>query len=339
MAKEIKGLLLSRIVVLLSIILVPIVIFLIFNFADFDLWFSPNNATLKVIIIKLLCPIVFSVSWLFFLILFAQRFSDTLDDFDRTISVVPSRLKFFYGINATYILFIFIFPILSPLISVLSFASFAWRLTTFKKKGWEEDSKISVLTWIMMSIAAILPIFCSIVLIPGYFKLADFLWNELWLPNLDLLFTISYSLFTALAIGSLIILLSNSGISEYEQIIGSSTSQKQTYLNVKILEIFLFGFFVFLDLYNLGNPPVIDLFYWGGFVIIIFISVVNFFRGTAKYKDFKSHFFGYLIATIFIGSNVIFSRTGVSEFLRIWSLVISAILYIIVFFYTFIKLD
>ena len=339
MAKEIKGLLLSRIVVLLSIILVPIAIFLIFNFADFDLWFSPNNATLKLVIIKLLCPIVFSVSWLFFLILFAQRFSDTLDDFDRTISVVPSRLKFFYGINATYILFIFIFPILSPLVSVLSFASFAWRLTTFKKGVWEEDSKISVLTWIMMSIAAILPIFCSIVVIPGYLKLADFLWNELWLPNLDLLFTISYSLFTALAIGSLIILVSNSGISEYEQIIGSRNSQKQTYLNVKILEIFLFGFFVFLDLYNLGNPPVIDLFYWGGFVIIIFISVVNFFRGNAKYKDFKSHFFGYLIATIFIGSNVIFSRTGVSEFLQIWSLVISAILYIIVFFYTFIKLD
>ncbi|KKK43369.1 hypothetical protein LCGC14_0554190 [marine sediment metagenome] len=335
MPKEIKGLIISRLVVLFSIILVPIAIFLIYNLVDFDLWFAPNNEQLKFGIIKLLSPIVFSVSWLFFLILFAERFSDTLDDFDETISVVPSRLKFFYGINAIYILFIFIFPIISPIVSVLSFASFAWRLTTFKKKRWEEDSKVSVLTWVMMSIAAILPIFCSIVVLPEYIKLADFLWNDLWVPNLDLLFTISYSLFTALAIGSLIILFLNSGISEYEQIIGSS-SQKQTFLNVKILEIFLFGFFIFLDLYNF---PVIDFFYLLGFVIIIFISVVNFFRGKSKFENFKSHFIGYLIATIFIGSNVIFSNSGVSEFLRVWSLVISAILYIFIFFYTFLSSD
>ena len=122
-------------IILLSIILVPIAIFLIYNFTDFNLWFS-NEATLKIALIKLLCPTVFSISWLFFLILFAERFADTLDDFDRTISVVPSRLKFFYGINAVYILFIFIFPLITPVISVLSFASFAWRLTTFRKKRW-----------------------------------------------------------------------------------------------------------------------------------------------------------------------------------------------------------
>ena len=334
MPKEIKGLIVSRLVILLSIILVPIAMFLIYNLTDFNLWFS-NDATLKTGIIKILCPTVFSISWLFFLLLFADRFANTLDDFDRTISVVPSRLKFFYGINAIYILFIFVFPLITPLISVLSFASFAWRLTTFRKERWEEDTKISIFTWILMGIAALLPLFCSIVVLPEYFVLADFLWNVIWLPNLELLFTISYSLFTSLAIGSLIILFSNSGISEYEQTMFDAP-QKNKFWNVKILELFLFGFFVFLDLYNFS---IIEFFYLAGFILILFTSVVNFFRGKSKYKDFKSHFIGYLIAAVFIGSNVLFTTTVISGILRVWSLVISAVLYIFVFFYTFLKLD
>jgi len=334
MPKEIKGLILSRLIILISIVLVPLAIFLIYNVTDFSLWFS-NDATLEAILIKLLCPTVFSVSWLFFLILFAERFADTLDHFDKTISVVPSRLKFFYGINAVYILLIFVFPLITPIISILSFASFAWRLTTFRKKRWEEDTKIAITTWIMMGVAALLPVFCSIVVLPEYFVLADFLWNVIWIPILPYLYTVSYSLFTALAIGSLIILFLNSGISEYEQLFVES-SKKQKFWNVRVLEIILFGFFLILDI---GNIEVIELFYIAGFIIIIFISIVNFFKGKSKIARFKSHIFGYFIAAIFIGSNVLFTTSEISQLLRVWSLVISAVLYIFVLFYTFLRLD
>ncbi len=330
MSREIKGIILSRLIVLASLILVPIAIFVIYNLADFNLWFS-NDPTLKGVLIKVLCPTIFSISWLFFLILFINRLANTLDDFDKVISVVPSRLKFFYGINAIYILFIFVFPIITPVIAVLSFASFAWRLTTFRKKRWEEDTKISLVTWIMMGIFAILPIFCAIIVLPEFFSLAIFLWRVIWVPNIDILFTISYSLFTALAIGSFILLFYTSGVSEYEQLF-AEPSDKGKFLNVKILEIFLFGFFMFLDF---GNYEVIDLFYIAGFVFIIITSIVNFFQGKTKVISFKSHLFGYIIAAVFIGSNVIFSTNDLAGFLRIWSLVISAVLYIIVFFYTF----
>ncbi len=334
MSREIKGIILSRLIVLVVIIFVPIVIFLIYNLVDFNLWFS-NDQTLKTILIKFLCPIVFSVSWLFFLILFVNRLANTLDDFDKTISVVPSRLKFFYGINAVYILFIFIFPIITPIIAVLSFASFAWRLTTFRKKRWEEDTKVSLITWIMIGVFAILPTFCGIIVLPEFLTLALFLWRVIWVPHLDILFTISYSLFTALAIGSFVLLFLNSGISEYEQLFEES-SKKQRFWNVKILEIGLFGFFLFLDF---GEYDVINLFYIAGFVFIILTSIINFFQGKMKIVSFKSHLFGYIIAAIFIGSNVIFSTTEISGFLRVWSLIISAVLYIIVFFYTFLQAD
>ena len=334
MSKTVKGIIIPRLIVLLAIILVPLSIFLIFSLVDFNLWYS-NDASLNFFVIKILSPIVYSVSWLFFLILFANRFANTMESFDDKISVVPSRLKFFYGINAVYILFIFIFPIITPVISILSFASFAWRLTTFRKESWEEDTETSFLTKLIMVLAALIPIFCTVSIIPEFLALPIFLWNNIWLYLIDYLFKISYSLFTALSIGSLIILFSNSGISEYEQLF-TDTAQKKSFANVKVLVVFLFGFFLFLDLYDY---PIVELIYTAGLVIVIFTYLINLIRGRSKYGSFKSYFVGYLIAAVFIGSNVILINEELSEFLRVWSLLISAILYIFVLFYTFITLE
>ena len=334
MSKTVKGVIIPRLVVLLAIILVPLSIFIIFSFVNFNLWYS-NDVNLNFFVIKILSPIVYSVSWLFFLILFANRFANTMESFDDKISVVPSRLKFFYGINAVYILFIFVFPIITPVISILSFASFAWRLTTYRKESWEDDTETSKLTKIVMGLAALIPIFCTVSIIPEFLALPIFLWNNVWLLLIDSLFKISYSLFTALSIGSLIILFSNSGISEYEQIF-TDTSQKKSFANVKVLVIFLFGFFLFLDI---NNYPIVELIYTAGLVIVIFTYLINLIRGRSKYGSFKSYFLGYLIAAVFIGSNVILTTEQISEFLRLWSLLISAIIYIFVLFYTFVTLE
>ena len=334
MSKRVKGVIVTRLIVLLAIILLPTSIFLIFSLVDFNLWYS-NDATLNFIVIKILSPIVYSVSWLFFLILFANRFANTMESFDDKISVVPSRLKFFYGLNALYILFIFVFPIITPVISILSFASFAWRLTTFRKESWEEDTETSFLTKLVMVLAALIPIFCTVSIIPEFLELPVFLWNNVWLYLIDYLFKISYSLFTALSIGSLIILFSNSGISEYEQLF-TDTTQKKSFTNVKVLVVFLFGFFLFL---YINEYPIVELIYTAVLVIVIFTYFINLIRGRSKYGSFKSYFLGYLIAAVFIGSNVILTTEEISEFLRLWSLLLSAILYIFVLFYTFITLE
>ena len=184
MPKQVKGIILSRLFVLITIILVPIAIFLIYNLGDFTLWYSvdPN---LTFLIITVLCPIVFSISWLLFLILFANRFSQTLESMDNTIQVVPMRLKFFFGVNALVLLFIFVFPIITPVVSALIFASAAWRLTTFRKQNWE-DTKASFGTKFLMVLFSILPIFCAISVLPNYLELAIFLWKYIWTPLLRL---------------------------------------------------------------------------------------------------------------------------------------------------------
>ncbi|MHA1492092.1 MAG: hypothetical protein ACTSRI_20870 [Promethearchaeota archaeon] len=333
MSKEIKGIVLSRLIVLITIILVPIIIFLIFIFVDFHLWFT-NNPTLNFWIINVLCPLVFSVSWFFFLILFANRFSETIESIDKITSVVPTRLMMFFGLTAIYILFIFVFPLITPIISILSFTSMAWRLTTYKKKSWD-DSGVSFITKLTMALSAILPIFCFICILPDYLKLAAFLWEDIWLPLLDWIYIFSYCLCTALAIGSLFILLSNSGISEYEQFYVDSSKSKSI-MHIKIAELFLFVFFLFLAV---NKFEIIDFFYTMGFVIVVLVAIVNFFQGKKKISSFKSHILGYILAAVFMGSNLLIFTVEISELLSYWSLLLSAALFIFAFFYTFLTLD
>lgn len=333
MSREIKGVLASRLIILISTILVPIIIFLIFIFVNFGLWYS-NDPILTFWIIKIATPTIFSVSWLFFLILFANRFSETIDSMDRTAGLIPLRLKIFYGINALFILLIFIFPIITPVIGILTFASFAWRLTTFRKKKWD-SSGIPAYTKFLMVLFAIPPIFVTVSIAPEYLQLPLFLWLNIWLPLLNYIFTFSYSLCTALAIGSLFILLANRGVAEYEQILVDST-KKRSFFYIKVLEFILFVFFFLLSLYKFD---VVDLFYNAGFVIVLLVSIVNYFSGKQQNKSFRGHVLGYLLAAIFMGSNLIFFTVELSQILKVTSLVVLSAVFIIIFFYSFIRLD
>ena len=333
MTREVKGFILSRLLVLISIIIVPIAIFLIFNLVEFSLWYS-QNPTLNFWILRVLCPLVFSVSWLFFLILFANRLSETIDSMDKTVGIVPLRLRFFFGLNALFILFIFVFPLITPIIAILSFASMAWRLTTFRKESWDE-SEISTATKVLMVLFSILPIFCTISILPQYVVLSIFLWENIWLPLLPLIFIFSVCLCTALAIGSLFYLIANRGVSEYEQIFIDTTVQKYIW-HIRIFELFLFIFFLFL---SFGNFPLMNIFYYAGFAIVIIVSIVNFINGKRRDVSFKSHFFGYLLAAVFMGSNLIIFNPDLALIIQEVSLILSAGVFILIFFLKFFRVE
>ncbi len=333
MTREVKGFILSRLLVLISIIIVPIAIFLIFNLVEFSLWYS-QNPTLNFWILRVLCPLVFSVSWLFFLILFANRLSETIDSMDKTVGIIPLRLRFFFGLNALFILFIFVFPLITPIIAILSFASMAWRLTTFRKESWDE-SEISTATKVLMVLFSILPIFCTISILPQYLVLSIFLWDTLWLPLLPLIFIVSVCLCTALAIGSLFYMIANRGVSEYEQIFIDTTVQKYIW-HIRIFELFLFIFFLFL---SFGNFPLMNIFYYAGFAIVIIVSIVNFINGKRRDVSFKSHFFGYLLAAVFMGSNLIIFNPDLALIIQEVSLILSAIVFILIFIFKFFRAE
>jgi len=332
MPKEIKGIILSRLIIFIAIFAVPIIIFLIFIFTDFNLWFT-TDVNVSVGVVKVLVPSVFAVSWFYFMVLFANRFSETIEAMGITVGIIPLRLKIFYGVNALFVLFIFVFPLITPMISILSFASMMWQLTTSRKENWDDNSKVPFSTKFLMVLASILPVFCTFAVIPEYFQLSFFLWNSIWVPLLDHIFIFSYCLCTSLAIGSLFILIVNRGVSEYEQLF-TDPNKKDSIMNVKILEVGLFAFFIFLAYWNPSD--IIDLFYNAGFFIVLFVSIVNYFSGRSKMKKFNSHIFGYLLAAIFMGSNLLIWNVALSEFLKTASLSILAVVFIAVFIYTFI---
>lgn len=338
MPKEVKGVIVSRLIVLISIFAGPIAIFVIFNIADFNLWFSDDPA-LTFWLLRVLCPLIFSVSWFFFLIIFANRLSQTLDDMDSKVGVVPLRLKFFFGVNALFIMFIFVLPFITPVVAVLSYASMAWHITRAKKGSWDDD-KVSFGTKFLMILFCILPVFCAVCFVPIYIPLSVHLWENVWLPLLDPIKTISYCLCTALAIGSLFIMIANAGISEYEEIFSDSDAIPSISY-VKVLEVGMFVFFLYLagGFFTGQRFEIVDLFYNMGFIIVLFVSIINFFKGKSKDKSFRGHLFGYLLAAVFMGSNLLIFNIELADTLQVLALVISAVLFIYIFFLTFIKLE
>lgn len=338
MSRSIKGVIVSRLLVLISIFSVPILIFIIFAFTPFELAWLPDE-NLKFWILKVIIPIIFSVSWMYFLILFATRIAASIDMMDKTIGVVPLRLKFFYGLNAIFVLLIFVYPLITPIFAVISSASFAWRLTTLRVKDWEKRNKTSLLTKVVTIIFIVPPVLCGIIIMPEIFTLSYQLWANIWVPLLEYIYVVSGALCTALAYGAVIILFKTSGVSEYEQLYVKK-DETSFYAGVKLLEGLLLVFFLFLEWFQI---PVVDLFYYFGFIVFLFVTFANLIKGKMENRSFKSYFLGYLIAAAFMGSSLL--TYELSPFLDIGntiknlSLILSAVIFILVFFLTFLRLE
>jgi len=140
---------------------------------------------------------------------------------------------------------------------------------------------------------------------------------------------------TALAIGSLFYLIANQGVSEYEQIFIDTTVQKYVW-HIRIFELFLFVFFLFL---SFGNFALMNIFYYAGFGIVIIVSIVNFINGRRRDVSFKSHFFGYLLAAVFMGSNLIIFNPDLALIIQEVSLILSAVVFILIFFLKFFRVE
>jgi hypothetical protein len=125
-------------------------------------------------------------------------------------------------------------------------------------------------------------------------------------------------------------------VSEYEQIY-SEGRQRMSMVNIKIFEIALFVFLFILALYEF---VIVNFFYYAGFVIVLVVSIVNHFTGKRKTRKFRGHVFGYVLAAIFMSSSLFsWANPELSEIMGFWLLILLSSVFIILFFYTFIRLD
>ncbi len=339
----------SRILVVLAIILIPTALFLLFflktDVFDFD-WVPAweDNQFLR-----WFTPTLFTISWLVFLIMFANRLANTIDKVDESFRVIPSRYKIYYGITALIVFLGIVVPSITPLICLLMFASFGFRISTLRR-DWDENDNTPKIAWIIMALFAVFPILVAIATYPDIYQLSEqifLFYRDTPLIGsegtlLEILYRISMAMATAITIGSLISLIKY-GISDYEQLKIKAEREDLQIRWIRVITFMLFALFITVEIlrmvYNIPSLKVLmQVIYWIGLGIVIFITIVNLIRGRSQ-PDFRRHLVGYIITAILMGLNVLIFSTAldfnVQRGIKSWSIIISALVYNLVFFLMF----
>ncbi len=190
--KKLKGLIWGRLITLVLIIVIPLFFALMVAGSSPALgWFDPPIITwedfrylnpaqtipflpevwAKVFVYGFI-PVFFSMPWVVFLVVDANRVAETFENMGRAMRKVSLGLNIFYSVNALFIFVFFILPFGTPIISVVaSFGLIPWiikRKTGKKLPRW--------LTFIPSLLLAAIPIVLAIGFCANY----GTVWNNIW---------------------------------------------------------------------------------------------------------------------------------------------------------------
>ena len=313
----------GRLVVLLfALALVPAYFILFFMFIKIDFTILGDIAILFIIFIN---PWIYILSWELWLLLFGTRIANSYERMKNIVSFVSIRYNLYYGLTALSFVFAFVFPLITPLVSSLVIGSIVWRLTT-SRHDWERNEKTPAWVIIIVILVMIVPIACNIYFyvefIPQTIEFWDNVYIGIIIPPLR---NIAKALATAVTLGSVIYLFMY-GTSEYELVIGEGKRPREiTY--IRVLQVLLFGFFLFLVYTNSLLFTIIQYF-------VIFMNVLIILgnlRKSRQIKGVRKSVVSYLLITaLFIFS--VLNNVIVENII----LIFSSLLYIITFLAIFI---
>jgi hypothetical protein len=337
---------LSRLLIVILLVIIPVTIFIAFYSVNFSVsWFPEGD--FKQILLQWVAPIMFTIAWIYIIIMFATRLSDSIDIMNKTSTTIPMRYRFFFGLNALFILVLFVFPLITPFIAAFAFSSMIFRLLTLNQ-DWDLEPKVKTITKILTSVFAAIPILISVMVIPSIVELTYYLWNSVWIPIITPLFLISLVLGTTLNIQAFVILM-REGVSEYEQVLDSGEDEQFLY-TIYGVSVLIFGFLLFLQFMNI---EFVNIIHAGGLILAFLTWIINFIKGRQNNK-LNLQTIGYLLWFIFFAwansildetsSTVAFMRTTPLSFLfppidiaRTWIITISGGLFIIIFMLIFFR--
>ncbi|MHA1795387.1 MAG: hypothetical protein ACTSUK_04700, partial [Promethearchaeota archaeon] len=198
----------SRLLVLIFGIAVPIYILITFLTFDFSLTWLPSdwsyNSKTVDIIVNVIAPIFYCVSWLYFNFLLGDRIAKSLEIMRGTSEGISTHYIIFYGVNALVLLIAFLIPIFTPIVGILSFSSIVFKLLT-TKTSWEDLSEKGKKTIKTFSILAAIPIvFVSIFVVPELITQSISYSKAFWNVVVNPLFWLVKSYGVAIPIGNFI---------------------------------------------------------------------------------------------------------------------------------------
>jgi hypothetical protein len=260
----------TRLAVVILAVIGPIYFFLLMFFIPQMTPFG--DAFLDLLFHHVAVPIVFSAPWLGLIYYQRYRLANTVYIMDDTISSVPLRWRVFYGINAAFVLMLFILPMTTPPLAIILGLYVAgtvfFRIGVGKFGGGKPGALLAVLGALAL---CVLPTFVMLEFLPSYIVVWEYIlatWESFWL---QVVYGFAQCLVNSLSFGAPIYFI-YFGAQEYDKGLYGEVYTKTPTKWIRIGEFILFS--VFLILYlppiptPLGTIPFLDQ-------SILFTSFIN----------------------------------------------------------------
>ncbi|MHA1372598.1 MAG: hypothetical protein ACTSWN_08825 [Promethearchaeota archaeon] len=315
--------------------------FIVFFILYWNRFFSIPLEPWQWIFVIFINPIVYIISWFFFLVLFGTKIGNTYDMMKKVVSPISVRYNIYYGVSALFFLIGILLPLITPVLAMLMFGSIIWRITTIKR-DWAVNENTPTYVIVLVLIAMVVPILCNVYFYIKFIPMAIEFWNKifigLFLPYLKI---IARAMGTALTLGGLIY-LARYGTSEYEVIFQETGERPREFWNVLLLQVFSFIFFLILIFMTEGlevdvvvtQATIFDIIAY----ITIAINVILIFGNWIKSKQFKTankSILSYLLIIAFYIFNLL-NGLPFFAFMETLTLIASSFFYIGIFVLTLI---
>ncbi len=266
------GIPMTRLIVVLLAITVPIYFFVFMRMLPFQL--APfTDALWNYLFHYFLVPIVFTLTWVLSIYFMRYRLANTVYLTQKTVSSIPIRWLIFYGINALFVGIFFILPLMTPVIAIIGGLHIAAKV--IYRFGMSRVGHHRVATIMALCAALVLsalPFLIMYHFIPNYLQVWNgvlTLWSTTWL---SIIYGISQCIVNALSFAAPVHFIYY-GAQEYDRGLYGHVYTEVPLRRIRLLE---FGFFlIFIYIYL----PVTQT----SFGIDVFLGRPELFTGLINY--------------------------------------------------------
>ncbi len=337
---RIGGVLLSRLLLFLLVVFIPLYFLLLFilspvkllpyPFSDIVIFnypvlhvflqsFEAENPWM-VTVNYFLIPLFFSLPWFLFIVLSRERLLKTFEVLDNTTTIVPLRYRIFYGFNTLLLFCFFVLPTLSPVLSILAGVILAGRALNTSRWFWRQGRVVRGITALtVFTLICGIPVYlAALYYLEGiHVFFANWLWDS-WVNNMVVTYTLSMCIVDALALGSVIWLIF-AGAAEFEAKTFGVAITKPPYRAIALFEAAAFLLLAYVGLpyiYIPGWPPYYVV--WGSnprflydyvnyvcLGIISLVTLICMVRGVRRGRGVNPSLIGLLIAGGFLGVDMV----------------------------------
>ena len=318
----------SRLFVLIFGISIPIYILITFISFDFPLAWLPSdwsyNSQTVNILVNIVTPIFYCISWLYFNFLMGNRFAKSLEIMQGSSSSISVHYIVFYGVNALVLSMAFLIPVFTPIIGVLSFSSMVFKLLTMKTSWDELDGKKRKSVKVISILAAIPVIFVSIFVVPDLIIQSIEFSKAFWSVAVDPLFWLVKAYGVSIPIGNFINLYKK-GVAEVDH-----KRYERNNLSIFFIELTITAFLFFLESQGV---EFVTFLYYAGMLFWIISLIANLRAGRSREGKLTENPMGLILNGIFWIAWFIFGKRDLDPSLNWVKLALTIVSAVIFFSY------